>query len=284
MPTAILLFAMTLTVPAAPMAPKPCSVSGSANLARLFIEAARPRAADTVMSVRLCLIPPRGGVGSYSAMVTFDSTALHATRVDVSGGMQVANANVTGIIRLAGAAPAGFLAGPLATITFRRAPGSAEPRIRLTLAEANSPTGVSVIAGVSVSGYPATDSTLGRVQTTAIAVSSEATGLTPKGVVPHVDSIAPRSGQLDAESVLDLTIYGKGFTAAGNSVLFDAATVEGLMSELNGRVLRFMAPTLIPGDGKGQSRRIAPGKYQVRVRTNSGTSNAVTFTVRGDDR
>src|SRR4051812_25801667 len=96
-------------------ATKPCSERAVGRSTRLYLEAAGAPDAARVAAFRLCLAAPTAGVGSYSATLTFDSTAARVTRVDVSGGMQVANANVGGKVRLAGGARAGGRAGALGT-------------------------------------------------------------------------------------------------------------------------------------------------------------------------
>ena len=278
----LLATALRLSASTAPLV---CATTVNTRGAHLFLEMVKPAVADTVIRVRLCLVPPKAGIGSYSATLTFDSTTMRAARVDVSGGMQAANANVAGSVRLAGAAPNGFQPGLLATIVFRPKRGKRLSKIRLTLLEANTPSGASVLADSKVAGYPSADRTLGVLQRAQVSAAYTATGpKTRMSDVPRIDSISPPSGHIEPEGVLDLVIYGRGFASEGNRVLFDAATVDGLTSENGGTVIRFMAPTMIPEHGKVQARRISPGKYDVKVRTPTGSSNAVTFKVRGDDR
>jgi hypothetical protein len=270
--------------PAAPV----CAVvgSGTAKGAQLFLEAVKPLAKDTVLSARLCLVPPKAGVGSYNAMLTFDSTVMRAVRVDVSGGMQAKNMTVPGVIKLAGAAPNGFARGPLATIVFKPLTGKSLAKVRVTLVEANTPGGASLLVDFQVAGYPSTDRTLGAIELKLVSAEPDtrmlATGA--KLTAPHIDSISPNSGKIEPESVLEVALYGKGFAAEGNTVLFDAATAEKPVSENGGTILKFIVPTMIPAHGNVQPHRVEPGKFTVKVLTPSGTSNAVTFTVRGEDR
>jgi hypothetical protein len=264
--------------------PAVCASNAPASLkgAHLFIEVAKPAPTDSVITARLCLAPPRAGVGSYMATLTFDSTLMRVIQVNVIGGLQVKNAEVPGAIRLAGAAPTGFARGPLATIVFKPRRGKALSKVKLTLLEANTPAGASVLAGSSVQGHPATDRTLGIVQT-APGKSGPVVS-TAAAAAPRIDSISPKSARIEAEGVIDLALYGSGFSPAGNTVLFDAATLEGMLSESGGTIIRFVAPGKIPAHGTLPSRRVVAGTYSVRVRTAAGTSNAVTFTARGEDR
>jgi hypothetical protein len=87
---------------------------------------------------------------------------------------------------------------------------------------------------------------------------------------PVIDSISPRAAALDRDRVTDITIYGKGFAATGNAILFGTAEVSGLKSQVGGTVIRFSAP-LIPTSG---------GRIEVRVRHDSLRSNVVTFTAK----
>jgi hypothetical protein len=264
-------------------ASRPCRpVTGEKNL-RMYLEAASAVDSHGTVSVRLCLVPGAAGVASYSATLTFDSTMAHVTRVDVSGGMQVANANAPGNVRLAGAAPAGFHAGGLAVAQLKVLHGRSLPTIRVVLREASSPTGASVLADARVSGYSSTDPSLGVVQLTTRSASSRQ-ARTTNTIAPHIDSIAPSAAHIDNESVVGVVIHGTGFSPTGNVVLFDAATINDLASEQGGTILRFIVPTTIPAHDTVQARRIEAGKYQIRVRSHSATSNAVTFIVRDSDR
>jgi hypothetical protein len=271
------------------VAPTPvCTVPWSAPTkgAYLFLEAVKGAAKDTVVSARLCLVPPKRGVGSYHATLTFDSTIMRAVRVDVSGGMQAKNMAVQGIIKLAGAAPNGFGRGPLATIVFRPLKGKALAKIRLTLVELNTPAGAALLDDSKVAGYPSTDRTLGRIETkpNARGVVGIRELPTTAASAPHIDSISPTSGKIDPDAVVEVALYGKGFAADGNKVMFDFATVDRPVSENGGTVLKFIVPTMIPAHGNVQLHRVEAGTYTIKVVTPSGTSNAVRFTVRGEDR
>ena len=175
---------------AGPAVPCAAGAGVATKGARLFIEAVKPSAADTVLTARLCLIPPESGVGSYTATLTFDSSAMRAVRVDVSGGLQAKNTSVAGVIKLAGAAPRGFGRGPLATIVFWRPKKKQLAPIRVTLVEVSSTTGATLLADSRVSGYPSSDAALGVVGAPRQTTGSSASTRVP----PHIDSISRRSG------------------------------------------------------------------------------------------
>lgn len=232
---------------------------------RFFIEPVASGARDTVVVARVCLAASPSGIGSYMATITYDSTRMRVIRVDVSGGMQVANTRVAGTIRLAGASPGGFSTGRLATMTFKPTGSRALSRIGLVVSEASTPGGASLMGGMRVHGWPA----------------NEKAGQAGR---PAVDSISPRSAEVGHERVTDLVLYGRRFAPAGNTVVFDGVEVMGLLSESGGTIVRFAAPTQIPARGNTPAHRVNAGRVQVRLKHPGGTSNAVAFTVREGDR
>jgi hypothetical protein len=259
---------------------------GAVTGAHFFIESVKSLPRDTGRTARLCVVPPKAGLGSYQATLAYDSTVMRAVRVDVTNGMQATNMSVPGLIKFAGAAPSGFARGLLATIVFKPSRGKPLGKIRLTLVEANSTKGATLLAGSRVAGYPATDRTLGVIDTKPAKPGTSAQRPSPSvatSVTPHIDSISPSSGKVDPESVVEVALYGWGF-ADGNVVLFDAATVERPVAENGGTILRFIVPTMIPAYAKVQTHRVDAGRFSVKVRSAAGTSNAVTFTVRGENR
>src|SRR5207253_1362210 len=116
----------------------------------------------------------------------------------------------------------GFGRGPLATIVFWRPKKKQLAPIRVTLVEVSSTTGATLLADSRVSGYPSSDAALGVVRAARQTTGSSASAPVP----PHIDSISPRSGDVDAESVLEVVLYGRGFGGEQTVVMFDAAMVE----------------------------------------------------------
>jgi hypothetical protein len=171
----------------------------------------------------------------------------------------------------------------LATIAFKPVKGNTLGKIRLMLIEANSPAGAPLLADAKVAGYPSSDRTQGVVAAPVKGSAGSRMGVGAPLAMPHIDSIRPSSGKVDPESVLEVTLYGRGF-ADGNTVLFDAATVERSVSEAGGTILKFIVPTMIPARGRSPLRRVEAGKFAVQVLTRAGMSNAVSFTARGEER
>jgi hypothetical protein len=254
----------------------------------LFIEPVTPVARAILVDARLCVVPPSAGLGSYAAIVTFDSLSMRVRGVDVMGGMQVTNTDRPGTIRIAGAAPQRFPRAPLATLTFKLLRGTTLSKMKVTLLEANSPTGLSLMDSARVTGYPADDRSLGVVQKPSAASAAEGTvgsaRRAPPSPLPRIDSVSPKQAVIDVEGVTDLVLYGRGFDTGANTVLFDGAPIGGLLSEAGGTIIRFNAPAKIPAGNGLPARRMGAGNFEVRVRTRAGTSNGVTFTVREERR
>jgi hypothetical protein len=238
-----------LVVCAAACAQAPCTSAPKTSSTSFFAEPVATRPSDSLVIVRLCLASTER-IGSYMASVTFDSSHMRVARVDARAGMQATNARTPGIVRVAGAAPSGFPNGELLRIAFTSAEQSLD-RISIVVSEANSTSGVSILGETDIAGWP-------RDSQSASA--------------PVIDSISPQDGELEDDRVTDITIYGSGFAALGNLVVFGSAQVPGLRSEAEGTIIRFPAPGI----------RVADGKALIRVKHNGMESNAVSFTVKGD--
>jgi hypothetical protein len=238
-----------------------CARPSSGSAALLYVEqvAAKPR--DTVVVARLCLAAGRKGLGSYMATMTYDTATMRAASVQTSGGMQVANSRIAGLIRIAGAAPGGFPNGLLASISFVPSRPQTLEALTLSIGEANTPAGVSILSETRATGWRIKPAVISR---------------------PRVDSISPRTAEVSRERVTDLVLYGRGFLAAGNTIVFGGAEIPGLSSERGGTVIRFAAPTEFPARGAVPTRRITAGRIEVRIRHSGGASNAVIFVARDD--
>lgn len=241
-----------------------CAKRVAATETRFFIEPVATGARDTVVVARVCLAASARGIGSYMATITYDSTRMRVMRVDVSGGMQVANSRVAGTVRLAGASPGGFSSGQLASVVFKPARSKALGRIALVVSEASTPGGASLMGETRARGWPADEKA-------------------DQAARPTIDSISPRAAEVGHERVTDLVLYGRRFAPGGNTVVFDGVEVTGLLSEAQGTIVRFAAPTWIPARDNAPARQVRAGRVQVRLKHPGGTSNAVAFTVRDGD-
>jgi hypothetical protein len=97
--------------------------------------------------------------------------------------------------------------------------------------------------------------------------------------MPHIDSLVPtRAKAAGVGALLPITIHGSGFHPDGNVVLFAGAEIADLQSA-DGTSLRFALPSSLPATGEVPPRMIGAGRYEIRVRTSTGTSNPMEFTL-----
>jgi peptidoglycan hydrolase-like protein with peptidoglycan-binding domain len=89
---------------------------------------------------------------------------------------------------------------------------------------------------------------------------------------PIISYLAPTSGGAGAS----VTVYGSGFSSAGNTVHFGQGVITGLQSS-DGQSVSFVVPSSLTGFG---SQVLVLGTYNVSVSNSLGyTSNVIPFTV-----
>jgi hypothetical protein len=98
---------------------------------------------------------------------------------------------------------------------------------------------------------------------------------------PYIHEIAPRQGTVGSQ----INIEGSGFSATGNTIMFSFGAILNVNSK-NGTVLTFTVPgSLNPLCFYAKtpclmmSKKVIPGKYEVYVKNDNGTSNSVIFEV-----
>ena len=238
----------------------PCR-SNATNAGRFYLEAAPAVSRDT-LRMRVCLLPARGTrAASYHVELSYDSTRVRAVRVDAAGGLQAANIAPAGRVALAGVATAGFEPGILATVVLQVVSPGAPGQMELRLLELTDASGRNMANTVALAGFPS------------------ASAQPEVRRAPHIDSLTPRRGEISAEDVTEVTVYGRGFTTDNNQVYFGRQKVGVVPSEAEGTRTRFHVPTMIPGRRGQLPVRIAPGRYVVRLKNANGASNSATFTV-----
>ena len=238
----------------------PCASDASAG-GRFYLEPETASSSDT-LRVRLCLTPAANTrFASYHAELWYDSSSMRAVRVDPSGGLQVANLAPLGRVALAGVATGGFVPGLLATVLMRPVSATTPGAMDLRLLELTDAAGHNMLSAVTTTGY-----------------SAPVAAYSPRRA-PHIDSLSPRRGEAPAEDVLEVIIYGRGFTPANNRVYFGTQKLGVAPSENHGTVTRFHVPSMIPGRRGQLSVRIPSGRYAVRIENANGASNSVRFTV-----
>ncbi|MGH7654368.1 MAG: IPT/TIG domain-containing protein [Gemmatimonadaceae bacterium] len=253
----------------------PCRAhKASATRSRVSLEAPPVRRGDTLHTVHVCLHPARSvSIGSFHVVLEYDSTRLHAVRfVQAASGTMVANLAPPGRTDVAGASPSGFEPGELLTVVFadaRRAK-RAPIAVVLRLLELNATQGQSLLARADAAGI--------GVLRPPPAPPPEP--LRPKSAeTPHIDSLIPAGARTAGPGgLVTVTIHGSGFHPDGNVVLFAGAEIAELES-VDGTSLHLVLPSSLPATGEVPPRIITAGRYEIRVRTSTGTSNPMEFTL-----
>jgi hypothetical protein len=95
---------------------------------------------------------------------------------------------------------------------------------------------------------------------------------------PHLIQIVPASGPAGIAYPLRATIGGIGFMPAGNLVQFGPVRIANVASA-DGFHLTFAVPKLVSSRGEVPPMVLEPGQYPVTVKTASGQSNTLSFTL-----
>ena len=220
-------------------------------------------------------------LGSFRVRLGYDSTKLHFIDELPAGGiMRVVNPK-GGDIVVVGAASGQSMDSTLFAMRLRADDPAGINSLVLRIDELNDGQFKDRKETIIRASKLVLDSSLaGRSIPTSASGSAAAPGrsavntLARNAGTPMIDSISPRSGQLDTERVTDVILYGRGFAPRGNLVRFGDREIPGLMSERSGTVMRFPAPVL----------RVHDGPVPVRVVRDGVQSNAVSFLVKGDRR
>lgn len=252
-----------------------CRAKPRARGAFVYLEREKVRGADSVVALRLCLLPPRAaGVGSFHLQVVYDSLRLRGARVSGTGAFVVANPARPGTIELAGANPRGFPRGALARIELRTT-GRTAGNIGVTVLELNSTSGANLRPSTSVAGIEeivhARPRRVAHVRRTARAAAVAA-------AAPHVDSIVPSHVHASPGVPIPVRIFGKAFTPTGNHILLGDQAVA-VMDSPNGTTIAVVLSPWLPSHGEVPPRQLVAGSYPLRVRTDAGPSNAAPLIV-----
>jgi hypothetical protein len=102
------------------------------------------------------------------------------------------------------------------------------------------------------------------------------------GRPPVIESARPDSLVLPYGGVVEVTLFGTGFTPGKpgqNTVHFNGAALKLVPASSDGRQIVFAVPDMINNGGGAPPSALRAGSYRVSVETISGTSNAVTVRV-----
>ena len=142
---------LVLSVATDSVAPDACPARKPAGIeAFVALKPARIQARDTLVRATVCVARKAGTkIGSYHGELTFDSTLARVVSVTKPpAGMRVENTTRKGLVKFAGANPAGFSEDALITVILRvRAPRAAQT-VQLKMLELNSVDGTNLMKQV----------------------------------------------------------------------------------------------------------------------------------------
>ena len=107
-----------------------------------------------------------------------------------------------------------------------------------------------------------------------------ARGATSAGAPPLLTMLSPTQVSITGGNAGTLTLRGRGFDSL-NTVYFGALRIPGV-PRTNDSVMQFAVPTdnsFLPDRGPAPVQPLASGRYDVRVQTARGTSNALSVTL-----
>lgn len=110
----------------------------------------------------------------------------------------------------------------------------------------------------------------------SIACGKPSPDVTPE-TLPRIDSISPAEGPAGVAYPIQVTMVGRGFTEAGNVIVFDDMEIGEFESQGDGTLLTFFVPKERDSTGEVPPFPLMPGEYSVVVRNSLGESNSVTF-------
>jgi hypothetical protein len=118
----------------------------------------------------------------------------------------------------------------------------------------------------------------------AFVASVDACGLFHRAhaSTPTIDALRPDSVFVAPGSVVEVVVRGRGFapgTPGRNTVHLGPVTLTGVPASTDGREIRVVVPDRIPSRGEAAPLPLETGRYDVRVETSAGTSNAMVVRV-----
>jgi hypothetical protein len=99
---------------------------------------------------------------------------------------------------------------------------------------------------------------------------------------PYIETVRPDSVMLAAGAVVEVVVRGRGFapgTPGRNTIQFGDATITNVPASHDGKEIHVVIPDRVALRGEAAPLPLEAGRYDLRVRTSAGTSNAVTMRV-----
>ena len=99
---------------------------------------------------------------------------------------------------------------------------------------------------------------------------------------PHIDAVRPDSVFVAEGAVVEVVVHGRGFapgTPGRNTIEFGNTNITNVPASEDGTRIRLVIPDRVPSGGEAAPLPLEAGRYEIRVRTSAGTSNAVAVRV-----
>ena len=99
---------------------------------------------------------------------------------------------------------------------------------------------------------------------------------------PVIESVRPDSVMLAPGAVVQVVVRGRGFAPGQpgrNTVRFGDATITNVPASDDGREIRVVIPDRVDARGDAAPMPLEAGRYNLRVETSVGLSNAVSVRV-----
>lgn len=99
---------------------------------------------------------------------------------------------------------------------------------------------------------------------------------------PAIESLRPDSVFVAPGAVVEIVLQGRGFvpgTPGRNTVRFGTVKLTNVPASDDGRVIRVVVPDRVPSGGDAAPLPLETGRYDIRVETSAGTSNAMVVRV-----
>ena len=99
---------------------------------------------------------------------------------------------------------------------------------------------------------------------------------------PFIETVQPDSVMLAPGSVAQVLVRGRGFAPGQpgrNTIRFGEATITNVPASADGREIRVVIPDRVEVRGDAAPLPLEAGRYNLRVETSEGLSNAVSVRV-----
>jgi len=99
---------------------------------------------------------------------------------------------------------------------------------------------------------------------------------------PYIETVRPDSVMLGAGAVVEVVLRGSGFAPGApgrNTIQLGDATIPGVPASADGKEIRVVIPDRVALRGEAAPLPLDAGRYDLRVRTSAGVSNAVAMRI-----